>query len=714
MVQSITLQNVADTAVVNNDILGQICFAAPNEASGTDSILIAASIFARSEGTFAADNNATELVFLTGTTESASPGATNYDMTLSSAGNLIVAGTLECATSLTIGSAALSEAELEILDGATVTTTEFNLLDGGTSVGGSITVADADGFIVNDNGTMKTIPASDIKTYAGGGATDLDGLTDVISNITNFTDSIIISADGAAPPTGTLNAALGNVGLGKDNLAAITEGDYNVAIGFDTGNSITTGGQNVLIGQDAGASLTTGNGNICIGVNSHNNSTKGYHNIAIGYQAMRSSAGTSPDWNIGIGEKALYNIGNGDKNIAIGKSAGEAETGSWMLYIAYDKEASDGTLIKGDMYYKYLAIGMADDNYSSSSGSATLQIYPKTSTDKAIYVKQIASQSGDLLLMEDSSGTDLFLISSAGVVTTGTWQGTAVDGAYVDVEGTEIKSAGEGGGTKFLREDGDGTCSWQTAGGGSGDITGVTLAGDSGTAEDLTANVNLTVAGGNGITTSGSSATMTVALDAALTTVTSLLATDIKIGEDNETKVDFETANQINFYADNTKRVTIDSTGLTVDSGSLETATIDYTDGDLAMTIADGGAVTFAKSINQAANAVTDGGGVDIDCGLSNYHEVLMNATATSVVFTNATAGQRIVVRFKQHSSHIDLDSNDGWDTVTVNGSSATVTWPGGTIPTLTETNNAIDVYGFIFQSTVTNVHAFIIGQALA
>ena len=93
MAQSITLQNLADTAIVNNDILGQLCFAAPNEAGGTDSILIAASIFARSEGTFAADNNATELVFTTAASESAAPGATNYDMTLSSAGNLTVAGT---------------------------------------------------------------------------------------------------------------------------------------------------------------------------------------------------------------------------------------------------------------------------------------------------------------------------------------------------------------------------------------------------------------------------------------------------------------------------------------------------------------------------------------------------------------------------------------------------------------------------------------------
>ncbi|MDP7366824.1 MAG: hypothetical protein QGH83_06155 [Candidatus Pacebacteria bacterium] len=54
-------------------------------------------------------------------------------------------------------------------------------------------------------------------------------------------------------------------------------------------------------------------------------------------------------------------------------------------------------------------------------------------------------------------------ITATGTVASGTWQGTAVDGTYVDLEGTELKSTGEAGGTKFLREDSDGTCSWQTA-----------------------------------------------------------------------------------------------------------------------------------------------------------------------------------------------------------------------------------------------------------
>ena len=62
-------------------------------------------------------------------------------------------------------------AELNILDTATVTAGELNKLDGDTSNDSSITVADSDGIIVDDNGTIKKVPASDIKTYATAGAT---------------------------------------------------------------------------------------------------------------------------------------------------------------------------------------------------------------------------------------------------------------------------------------------------------------------------------------------------------------------------------------------------------------------------------------------------------------------------------------------------------------------------------------------------------------
>lgn len=45
------------------------------------------------------------------------------------------------------------------------------------------------------------------------------------------------------------------------------------------------------------------------------------------------------------------------------------------------------------------------------------------------------------------------------------------------------------------------------------------------------------------------------AVDAAQTGITSILATDLKIGEDDQTKIDFETADEIHFYAANVEQV---------------------------------------------------------------------------------------------------------------------------------------------------------------
>ena len=55
--------------------------------------------------------------------------------------------------------------------------------------------------------------------------------------------------------------------------------------------------------------------------------------------------------------------------------------------------------------------------------------------------------------------------------------------------------------------------------------------------------------------------TIDLEIAAAQTTITSLLATDIKIGEDDQTKIDFETADEIHFYSANAERCRIDSSG---------------------------------------------------------------------------------------------------------------------------------------------------------
>ena len=73
----------------------------------------------------------------------------------------------------------LSDTEVQILDGATVTTTELNILDGGTSAT-STTLAAADRFVVNDNGTMVQVALTDLVTFLENGSVsgfDLDGGT---------------------------------------------------------------------------------------------------------------------------------------------------------------------------------------------------------------------------------------------------------------------------------------------------------------------------------------------------------------------------------------------------------------------------------------------------------------------------------------------------------------------------------------------------------
>jgi len=110
------------------------------------------------------------------------------------------------------------------------------------------------------------------------------------------------------------------------------------------------------------------------------------------------------------------------------------------------------------------AVGGSGQALRTSDGSGTLEWYtPETGDITGVTAGTGLSgggTSGTVTLNVEASQTQ---ITALGTIGTGVWQGTAVDGTYIDLEGTEVKSTGETGGTKFLREDGDGTCSWQAA-----------------------------------------------------------------------------------------------------------------------------------------------------------------------------------------------------------------------------------------------------------
>ena len=83
-------------------------------------------------------------------------------MQITTDSNVTIDGTI------TVGNAEISEAELEILDGATVTTTELNLIDGGTARG-TTALASGDGILINDGGTMRMTDVDTVQTFMQSG-----------------------------------------------------------------------------------------------------------------------------------------------------------------------------------------------------------------------------------------------------------------------------------------------------------------------------------------------------------------------------------------------------------------------------------------------------------------------------------------------------------------------------------------------------------------
>ena len=106
-------------------------------------------------------------------------------------------------TNFTIGSATITEAELEILDGASVTTAELNLIDGGTARDTSPPIVSGDGVLVNDGGTMRMVNVDVLDTYYNQTTTTLTNKT--------LTTPVVASLKPSGTTTMTFQAATDTV-----------------------------------------------------------------------------------------------------------------------------------------------------------------------------------------------------------------------------------------------------------------------------------------------------------------------------------------------------------------------------------------------------------------------------------------------------------------------------------------------------------------------
>ena len=221
------------TDVNANDVIGKIDFQAPHEAGGTDAITVAASIQAIAQGTFAADLNATDLIFYTGHSEAATEkfrftsqgeigvGGANYG----SSGDVLTSG----------GAGAAPTWETPTTGDITGVTAGDGLTGGGSSGGVSLALD------LVSNGGLE-IQSAEVSVAQG------ISQYDVAQFAASVADNDFLRIDGTAVE-----------GLSASEVAAAIESSIDAVGALDSG-SITSGFGTI----DTGSSTITTTGSLQI------------------------------------------------------------------------------------------------------------------------------------------------------------------------------------------------------------------------------------------------------------------------------------------------------------------------------------------------------------------------------------------------------------------------------------------------------------------
>ena len=144
----------------------------------------------------------------------------------------------------------------------------------------------------------------------GGGATNIDGLTD--GDTTSGTSVLYLGTNVGV--SGSYNT-----GIGQACMDSLT-GSFNTAVGYGSLYGTIGGSGNTAMGNQAGASITTSDYTIAIGDNALTGSGDftGDECIGIGTEVMSGSGTKSGNYNVGIGYQTLYGITSGTHNLAVG------------------------------------------------------------------------------------------------------------------------------------------------------------------------------------------------------------------------------------------------------------------------------------------------------------------------------------------------------------------------------------------------------------
>ncbi len=244
-----------EDAVIADEVIASLEFAA-GDSDGTDGATVAAGIHAIAEETFAADANATKLVFTAADSETAAASAT-AKMTLASTGNLTTAGSITAVGSFIIGSADLNETDLEKLDGITNGAGSANkclVLDGNADIASGLRNITITGTFSDGNYTFDTSGNVSGLGTVGSGAITSSGIikTDDTTDATSTTDGSLQTDGGLSVVKDVI--AGNDVKLLSDSSVLALGAGSDFTITHDGTTGATLAGNPIIV--DSGASLT--------------------------------------------------------------------------------------------------------------------------------------------------------------------------------------------------------------------------------------------------------------------------------------------------------------------------------------------------------------------------------------------------------------------------------------------------------------------------
>jgi hypothetical protein len=164
-------------------------------------------------------------------------------------------------SSLRIGGTAVTStaAELNKLDGVNSTTTELNIVDGDTSIG-TTAVADGDGIVTNDGGTMQQTTAATFSTYFNANAfsaptaLSLSGTTTLTPSAAQSIYQRVTVASGSQ----TLRVAITNLIAGQYVIIDKTSSANSLTIDWNNNSAVTS--QGITLGSSVEFAIGLFNG----------------------------------------------------------------------------------------------------------------------------------------------------------------------------------------------------------------------------------------------------------------------------------------------------------------------------------------------------------------------------------------------------------------------------------------------------------------------